>query len=54
MRVPEETRGEPLPGPSGPVGPGQPACLGSRAGSVRFFVCPTYFAFSAHEKKMAS
>jgi hypothetical protein len=53
-RVPEETRGEPPPGPSGPVGPGQPACLGSRAGSVWFFVCPTYFAFSAHEKKMAS
>jgi hypothetical protein len=52
-RVPEETGGEPPPGPPGPVGPGRPACLGSRAGSVRFSVYPFYFAFSAHEKKMA-
>jgi hypothetical protein len=27
-RVPEETGGESLPGPPGPVGPGRPACLG--------------------------
>jgi hypothetical protein len=52
MRVPEETGGELPPGPHGPVGPGQPACLGSRAGVVRFFAFPFYFAFSAHEKKM--
>jgi hypothetical protein len=53
MRAPEETRGEPPPGPPGPVGLGLPACLGSRAGAVRFFAYPFYFAFSAHEKKMA-
>jgi hypothetical protein len=53
MRVPEETGGEPSPGPPGPVGPGRPAFLGSQGGSVRFFTCPTYFAFLAHEKTMA-
>jgi hypothetical protein len=46
----EETRGESPPGPPGSVGPGRPA---HRAGSVRFPVYPLYFAFSAHEKKMA-
>jgi hypothetical protein len=51
-RVPGETEGEPLPGPTGPVGPGRPACLGLRAGAVRFSVSLFYFAFSAHEKKM--
>jgi hypothetical protein len=52
-RVPEETGGEPPPGPPGTVRPGRPACLGSWAGLVRFSVHPFYFAFSAHEKKMA-
>jgi hypothetical protein len=52
MHAPEETGGKP-PRPLGSVGPGRLACLGSRAGSVRFFGCPTYFAFLAHEKKMA-
>jgi hypothetical protein len=52
-RVPEETRGEPPPGHPGLVGPGWPAHLGSWAGSVWFSVYPSYFVFSAHEKKMA-
>jgi hypothetical protein len=52
-RVPEETRGEPPPGLLGPVGPGWPACPGSRADSVRFFACPTNFAFLDHVKKLA-
>jgi hypothetical protein len=52
-RVLEETGGEPPPGPPGLVGPGRPACLGSRAGAVRFFAFPFYFAFSAHDTKMA-
>jgi hypothetical protein len=51
--VPEETPGEPSPGPSGLIRPGRPACLGSQASLVWFFACPNYFAFSAHEKKMA-
>jgi hypothetical protein len=33
-QVPGKTGGELLPGPPGPVGPGRPACLDSRAGSV--------------------
>jgi hypothetical protein len=49
-RVPEETRGEPPPGPSGPVGPGRPACLGSRAGAVRLFAYPFYFTFQPMRK----
>jgi hypothetical protein len=52
-RVPEETGGEPPPGPPVPVGQDRPACLGSQASSVRFSVYPFYFAFSAHKKKMA-
>jgi hypothetical protein len=53
MCVLEETGGEPPPGSPGPIGLGRPACPGPRAGSVRFFVCPTMFAFLAHVKKMA-
>jgi hypothetical protein len=52
-RVPGEIGGEPPPGIPGPVGPGRLACLGSQAGAVWFSVTPFYFAFSAHEKKMA-
>jgi hypothetical protein len=51
MRVPEETRGEPPPGPPGPVGLGGPAYLGSRAGAVRFFVFHFYFAFQPMRKR---
>jgi hypothetical protein len=51
--VPGKTGGEPPPGPPGPVGPSQPTCLGLLAVSIRFSVSPFYFAFSAHEKKMA-
>jgi hypothetical protein len=50
-RVPEETGGEPPPGPSWPIRPGWPTYLSSRTGAVRFFTYPFYFAFSAHEKK---
>jgi hypothetical protein len=49
----EETQGDPPPRPSGSVRSGRPTYLGSQAGSVRFFVCPFYFAFSAYEKNMA-
>jgi hypothetical protein len=43
--IPEETRGEPPPGPSRPVGPGRPACLGSWAGAIQYFAFPFYFAY---------
>jgi hypothetical protein len=49
-RIPEETGGEPPPGPPRPVGPGRPACLGLRAGSVQFFVYPFYFSFQPMRK----
>jgi hypothetical protein len=52
-RAPEETGGEPPPGPSEPVRPGRPAWLRSRAGAVQFFAYPFYFAFSTNEKNMA-
>jgi hypothetical protein len=52
--VPGKTGGEPPSGPPGPVGLGQPACLGLQAGSVRFSVYPIYFAFSAHENRWPS
>jgi hypothetical protein len=52
-RVPGKTGGEPPPGPPRPVGPSRSACLGLQAGSVQFSASPFYFAFSAHEKKMA-
>jgi hypothetical protein len=52
-RVPVETGGEPPPGPPGPVGLGRLACLSLRVGLVRFSVYLFYFAFVAHEKKMA-
>jgi hypothetical protein len=48
-----ETGGESPPGPPRPIGLGRLACLGSQVGAVRFSVSPFYFAFSAHEKKMA-
>jgi hypothetical protein len=47
-RVPEETGGEPLPGPHGSVGPGRPAYLSSRVGSVRFSV----YLFFSHFQPM--
>jgi hypothetical protein len=49
-RVPEETGGKP---PPVHLGRSDRACLGLRVGAVQFSACPFYFAFSAHEKKMA-
>jgi hypothetical protein len=45
--------GKPPSGPLGPVRPGRPAHPAPRAGSVPFSVYHLYFAFVAHEKKLA-
>jgi hypothetical protein len=52
-RIPGKNRGEPSSGPLGLIGPGRPAHPVLGGGPVPFPVYRPFFAFSAHEKKLA-